>query len=163
MYRRLSNAISLKQWLQSIKDVLGFSVNNECDEKAFRFLLENEVKRSERSGYSCQVLLVWRVNSDGRIVPLESSFGKIVMASLSQSLRDTDYVGWYRQGLVIGGVLTVVGRNSAAGLFNPYQRKLLQHFEARLGVEEASRLRVLVCHPHELGAAKSGLEDFVKA
>ena len=163
MYRAVGSLTSIRKLIQSMKDWLSFSKGDECDEKSFRSLLENESKRSDRSGYFCQVLLVFRISSEQRIVPMGPGLGRVVMARLSQCLRETDYVGWYRQDLVVGGVLTAVGKNHTADLFDPSQRSLLQILQSRLGAEEASRLRVIVCQPHELGQVKLGLDDIFES
>ena len=75
------------------------------NEEAFHYLLEGE---SKRSGHLYHILLIYCSNEQGILIAMESNLAKTVIAALSRSLRDTDYIGWYRAGLVVGGVLTVV-------------------------------------------------------
>ena len=109
---------------ESMKDMANLTRSVAYNEKAFRYLLESESKRSERSGHLYQILLVYRTNAQGAIVRMDPDIAKTVIAALSRSLRDTDYIGWYRAECVVGGVLTVVGRDSVADLFNRLRPRL---------------------------------------
>ena len=139
-----------------MKDMANLTRSVAYNEKAFRYLLESESKRSERSGHLYQILLVYRTNAQGAIVRMDPDIAKTVIAALSRSLRDTDYIGWYRAECVAGGVLTVVGRDSVADLFNRLRPRLREILRAELGVEGSGCLQIRVCQHHELEEVEIG-------
>jgi hypothetical protein len=77
-------------------------------ETVYRDLVRREFKRAQRSGQLCQSLHVYCTNSQGLIVPLGSQLAGKAISLLSMSIRDTDYIGWYRHGRIIGVLLTTV-------------------------------------------------------
>ena len=107
-----------------------FSQSGAYNQEAFRYLLESESKRSERSGYFCQILLVYWTDAQGRIVQMDSHVAKTVMAALSRSLRETDYIGWYRDGRIVGAVLTVLAEESMAQVATQLQKRLVEILRA---------------------------------
>lgn len=119
-------------------------------EEAFRYLLDNESRRSERSGHLCQVLLVYRADVQGAVVPMSPAVAETVLAMLSRNLRDTDYIGWYRDGMVVGGVLTLLGRDSAVDAGVRLRATLTAILLAELGQEESHCVQVRVCQQHEV-------------
>ena len=74
--------------------------------------IRHEAKRSERSGHLCRILLVYRTNAQGLAVPLGAELSDKILWALSRNSRDTDYVGWYRQGRIIGVLMTTLLRDS---------------------------------------------------
>ena len=107
-----------------MKGMASLTQSGAYNEEAFRYLLESESKRSERSGHLYQILLVYRTNAQGAIVPMDPDIAQTVIAAMSRCLRDTDYIGWYHEGRVVGGVLTVVGRDSVADVCNRLRPRL---------------------------------------
>jgi hypothetical protein len=79
-----------------------------------------------------------------------------VIEASFRSLRETDYIGWYRDERVIGAVLTVLVQKSMAQLFTNLQPRLAENIRAKLGVEEISRLQIRVCRHYELEGIESG-------
>ncbi len=79
---------------------------NAYDEQSFRFFLEAECRRSEANGCSGLLLLVEFKSSKSNI---DEKLAARIFASLSRCLRETDFFGWYRDGRVIGAVLTQPG------------------------------------------------------
>jgi hypothetical protein len=72
------------------------------DEQAFRYFLSVERARSERSNRPFLLLLLdLKTTSEGPCDP-----GVRLFEALWSCLRDTDFIGWYRSGRVIGAVLT---------------------------------------------------------
>jgi len=160
MSQVLFNMFSLSGMTLLAKSLASFSKSSPYDEKSFRYLLESESKRSERSSYFCQILLVYRIDPQGRIAKMDSPVAKFVMAALSQCLRETDYIGWYRQALVAGGVLTIVRRDAGTELFSRLQRNLAASLRVQLGAEEVSRLEIRMCRHDELATNQLGEESF---
>jgi hypothetical protein len=111
-------------------------------EEVFRYLLESESKRSERSGHLCRILLVYRTDAEGAIVAMEPKVVTMVLAALSRNLRDTDYIGWYREGRVVGGVLTLLGRESLADGCSRVRTSLVDILQSELGLEESRPVQI---------------------
>src|SRR5713101_5784409 len=87
------NMFSASRLNGSMKGMASFSQSGTYNQEAFRYLLESESKRSERSGHFCQILLVYWSDAQGRIVQMDSHVAKTVMVALSRSLRETDNIG----------------------------------------------------------------------
>ena len=124
--------------------------NGVCHEDAFHYLLKAEAKRSQRSGQNYHILLVYRSQAQGSITPMHVYVSGVVLDALAQSLRETDYIGWYREGQVIGGVLTVVGQDSIAEVFKRVQQRMKEVLIAKLGSEESQCFHLRLCQQHEL-------------
>jgi hypothetical protein len=149
------NMFSASRLNGSMKGMASFFQSGAYDQETFRYLLESESKRSERSDHFCQILLVYWTDAQGRIVQMDSHVAKTVMAALSRSLRETDYIGWYRDGHIVGAVLTVLVEESMAQVSIHLQPRLVEILRAELGVEETSRLQIRVCQHHELEGVES--------
>jgi len=74
-------------------------------EEAFRYLLAIERKRAERSGRSFLLLLVDLKHDTGQPMRIDATIAANLFAGLSAALRETDFIGWYREGRVAGAVL----------------------------------------------------------
>ena len=154
------NMFSASRLSEGRKSTERFSQIGAYNQEAFRYLLESESIRSKRSGYLCQILLVFWIDAQGRIVQMDSYAAKTVMAALSRSLRDTDYIGWYREGRIAGAVLTVLVQESMAKVVTHLQPRLLDIIRAKLGIKETSLLQIRVCQHHELEGIASGEGTF---
>jgi len=77
------------------------------DQEAFGYLLAVEQQRSARSASSFHLLLVSSRDArpDGPAAFAPATAARIVGA-LSASVRDSDFIGWYRESGTIGAVLT---------------------------------------------------------
>jgi hypothetical protein len=78
-----------------------------------------------------------------------------VVKALLHTLRETDYIGWYLEGRIVGGVLTVLGQDSAVEVSGRIQQRLMDILQVELGVKENSRLQIRVCQYHELEGIES--------
>ena len=87
---------------------------------------------------------------------MDSHVAKAVMAASSRSLRETDYIGWYRDGHIVGAVLTVLVQETMAQVATHLKPRLVEIIRTELGVEETSRLQIRVCQYHELQGIESG-------
>lgn len=139
-----------------MKGTASLAESGAYNQEAFRYLLEGESKRSERSGRFCQLLLVCSTDEHGRIVQMNADVAKTVIAAASCSFRETDYIGWYRDGFVVGAVLTVLTQESMALVPTQLQPRLVECLRAELGIAEFSRLQISVCEPHDLGPGVKG-------
>jgi len=75
-------------------------------EEAFQHLLSIEFKRSERARRSFLLLLLDLEERTGTHSEIPPHVAVTLFSGLAHCLRETDFVGWYRQGRVIGAVLT---------------------------------------------------------
>lgn len=124
-------------------------------EQAFQHLLVSESKRSRRSGYFFKVLLIYSTDKQGLIVQMDRDMADRVVKALLRTLRETDYVGWYLGERIIGGVLTVLGKDSAVEVSVRIQQRLLEILRAEVSVEKNSRLQTRICQPHEFEGIES--------
>ena len=79
------------------------------NEETFQFFLELDKKRAVRSGRSFLLLLV-----EGKETESLSEGSDRLFEALRRSLRETDYVGWYRANRVVGAVLTYTGEQACS-------------------------------------------------
>src|SRR5438128_9964494 len=79
------------------------------NEQAFRYFLAIERKRSERSGHPFLLLLVDLKEQEGAKASLDSMVANNLFSNLRLCLRETDFVGWYREERVAGAVLIELG------------------------------------------------------
>lgn len=125
------------------------------NEQAFRYLLSSESKRSKLSGHSFATLLIYSTDKQGLIVQMDRDVADTVVKALFRSLRETDYIGWYREGYIVGGVLTVLEQDSAVEVSGRLQQRVMDILPARVSAEENSRLQIKVCQCHELDGIRN--------
>ena len=126
------------------------------NEEAFQYLLASESKRSVRSGYSFNILLVYSINKQGLIVQMDREVVDTVAEALFRTVRETDYIGWYLEGRIVGGVLTVLGQDSKVEVSARIQQRLMEIFRAEVSVEKIGRLQIRICQHHELEGIEYG-------
>lgn len=141
-----------------MKGMESFSRSGAYNQEAFRYLLESESKRSKRSGRFCQVLLIYSTDAQQRIVLMDSHVAKAVMVASSRSLRETDYVGWYRDGRIVGAVLTVLEQEAMVLVGDHIQKRLAGILQSKLSIEESRCLHIRVCQHDELEGVELGEE-----
>jgi hypothetical protein len=120
------------------------------DEAAFHYFMALERSRADRAERSLSLLLV-KLRKDspaGDWMP--PAMAAKVFAGLWASLRDVDFVGWYREGRVIGAIL--VQGDEAADLpgLSTVAERVRRLLAERLPVPIASRLRVRGVALHSL-------------
>jgi hypothetical protein len=125
----------------------GFALTGDgaaYNEEAFRFLLDVERQRFEASGEPFVLMLIdRRAANDG----MNGAVGAGVFTSLTRSLRDTDVVGWYRHGGVIGAVLTHLGDAPVVNVSRQMADRVTRALVSDLPNEFARQLRVRVYQP----------------
>ena len=75
------------------------------NEPAFRHFLGIERRRAERTMGSVLLTLVTVRNGDGRRAKLAEGTAAAIFRGLGESVREIDFVGWFREGTVAGAVL----------------------------------------------------------
>jgi len=79
------------------------------NEEAFRYFLQVERKRATRSNSRFLVLLVDLTCDAQQNAHFDTATATNLFAAMLPCLRETDFIGWYRQGRVASAVLTQVG------------------------------------------------------
>lgn len=115
-------------------------------------LVRNEAKRSERSGHLCRVLLIYRADMQGQVVPFGSELVDKTISVLSRSCRDTDYIGWYRQGRILGVLMTAFRPNSARDGDDNLRTRLADSLHGVLPFTHDCSLQIRVLEQSELTA-----------
>ena len=121
-------------------------------ETAYRDLVHREFKRSERVGHLSRMLLVYRTDQHGLIEPLDSKFAARTIGLLSKNYRDTDYIGWYRQGRILGVLLTAFHPHSAKDGYAILKNRVRDGFAHTLGFTAYPSVQIRVLEPAELTA-----------
>ena len=118
-------------------------------EATFRYLLKSEFHRSQRSGLAHYLLLLYQVTPEGRITSIPARVIGSVESVLCRCLRETDYIGWYRDGRVMGGVLTAMGKESGAEQIESLRARIIDSLRNELGDKEGGGLQVQICSSDE--------------
>jgi hypothetical protein len=114
------------------------------NEEAFRYFLDLERRRAELSRRPLILLLVDLKRQPGVSTRVESGVAARLFSGLQQSLRDTDFVGWYSDGRVAGAVLTQPADVSGADAIGRVTPRVTAALRARLPRRVVRRLQVRV-------------------
>jgi hypothetical protein len=76
------------------------------NEQAFRHFLAIERKRAARASRSFLLLLVNLRKEPGQGATIGAKAASRLFSGLARSVREVDFIGWYRQERVAGAVLT---------------------------------------------------------
>lgn len=109
------------------------------NEEAFRHFLEIERKRSRSSDRPFLLVLVDLKGQSG----VEGISGRLFDA-LSLGLRETDFIGWYREGKVVGAVLTEHTSTAGANVADVVVARVTQLLTATIPHTLADRLQLRV-------------------
>lgn len=121
-------------------------------EEVFQGLVHSESKRSKRSGHLCTILLVYCTNAQGLVVSLESEPASKMISVLSMSIRDTDYVGWYRQNRIFGVLLTALRPESSREGCDTLKVRVADRLSGLRIFTDDHLLQIRVLEPGELTA-----------
>ncbi len=120
------------------------------NEAAFRYFLAMERKRSERSGRPVLLLLVDLKDQPGVSAPIDPVLARRLFAGLWGCLRESDFVGWYREGRVAGAVLTESRNRPRTDVARLVSQRVSDALCARVPSGVARRLRVRVYQDPEV-------------
>jgi|SRR5688500_18433992 hypothetical protein len=113
------------------------------NEAAFRYFLGIELHRAERSGHCVLLVLVSVRKADGGSVKLAPLAASKVFAGLGESVREVDFVGWFREGRVAAAALVQRVNPSADArqqIVSRLMKTLSNRFLATAGI---ARVRVV--------------------
>src|SRR5258705_4874484 len=111
-------------------------------EETFHEMLTLERRRAERSRKPFVLMLL----DAGAFVESRTadSMMQSVMAILLGSTRETDLVGWYKKGSVLGVIFTEIGLESKTPITDILRSKIANAMHTDLGRRIASKLRLAV-------------------
>lgn len=150
---------SVNLWRDRLSLLLGLTKGNRSSFSAHIYsetiygpLIHREAKRSERSGHVCRILLVYQTNAQGLVLPLEAELADETISVLSGCCRDTDYIGWYRQGRILGVLLTTLRLDSARDGCESLMARVEDRLRDALTFSADHSLQIRVLEQDELSA-----------
>ena len=114
------------------------------DEDTFLYFMAVERARAERSNHPLRLLFATLEAVPGTPAPIPSASASKLFRGLRMSLRETDVLGWYRQGCVAGAVLSERADRYRSDLSGAIQERVGEVLRRQLPSEVARRLRVRV-------------------
>ncbi len=124
------------------------------DEHHFVRMLRVERKRTERSGKPFMLVLV---ESEDEFSSYELLGG--VIGALESSSRETDSLGWYQTGSILGLLFTELGTSDPSVLEMIFE-KLAATLRSRIGAEDAEKIRVTYhIYPENIDDRTKGSAD----
>ena len=135
---------------ESLPSYSGFATGaagQAYNQTAFRHFLAIERKRAERSGRPLLLVLVAlrRSHADDR---LTGATAAAIFRGLGETVREVDFVGWFREGTVAGAILTqgsTAAEPTRTTVADRVTRVLRTHLPASLG--RSIRVRVVRFDP----------------
>jgi hypothetical protein len=113
-------------------------------EEAFQYFLEIERKRSERSNRPFLLMLIDFQRNRGSAPPLDAVTESSLFSGLSLCLRETDFMGWYREGRLAGAVLTQHSQPDGNDLSEVVRQRIGDELEKHFAFDLARSLQVRV-------------------
>ncbi|MGB8030192.1 MAG: sugar transferase [Terracidiphilus sp.] len=110
------------------------------DETTFRRMIAIERKRTERSKAPFVLMLLEAVGDRG---PKKNSITlNRVAAALLASSRDTDLVGWYKNGAIVGTLFTGLIVNDKRAVLDTFLAKVSAALQEELTADEFNQVRI---------------------
>ena len=110
-------------------------------EEAFHYFLELERKRCEAAHRPLVLLLIDRETGGAEI---DAATSAKVFSIVSRSVRDTDFIGWYREGRIVGAVLTQDTESARESLADVVRGSIIGKIENRFRAGSIRNLRLRV-------------------
>jgi len=107
-------------------------------EEAFHVILKLERRRAERSGkpFILMLLDAHQENGTARAILRQT------LAVLTSSTRETDPMGWYRDGAILGVIFTEVGNDEIGLIAETLRAKIRSNLQEQLGSETTEKIAV---------------------
>ena len=132
--------------LESVPAYAGFpggQIGQAYNEAAFRYFLDVDRWRAERSQRSLMLVLASVRQEPGRSAPLTHATAEDIFEGLASGVREVDFIGWYHEGRVAGAVLAQGGRVSDE-LPGAVAERILGALQRSLPANRAAKLHVRV-------------------
>jgi exopolysaccharide biosynthesis polyprenyl glycosylphosphotransferase len=137
-FRAMSSFSALSDFALRPRDSLKLQIPEILAESVFWKLLYCEQKRAERSS-RCFVLMLADIGAVLQADHTAKTLREIVTA-LSQSSRETDVAGWYREGRVLGVMYTDYGDRSPAAFTRSTRARVTESLKRRLLPETVEQI-----------------------
>jgi exopolysaccharide biosynthesis polyprenyl glycosylphosphotransferase len=110
------------------------------DEASFQGLLTRERRRAERSRNPFVLMLLdaYHENGTARALLMDAA------AALMASVRETDAIGWYKEGAILGVIFTEIGGTNAVTSEDKLRSKFQEELQQKLGVEKTAKILMSV-------------------
>ncbi len=119
------------------------------NEEAFQYLLSVEYKRFARSQRPFVLALIEEAAAAPESPRMDSAVSTKVFAALAHALRETDVIGWYRDGRVVGALLTHLGDPPITEVSRLMSDKITRALHEELPGRSADRLTAKLYQPYE--------------
>ena len=113
-------------------------------EAAFHYFLDIECARAVRSTRRSVLLRVDLKDADGASCWMSDATSERLCLALAESLRETDFIGWYEDQRVAGAVLTEVTEEHQNDSVRRAVNRLRRCFDTHFPVAMSSRLDIRV-------------------
>jgi len=120
-------------------------IEGAYNEEAFNYFLQIERRRAELTGRSFLLLLIDLKNgSRSADAEADDDTADRVFSALVSCLRDTDFIGWYQEGRIAGGVLTQDAAGTASNSADSVVERVRAALAARVsdGAIQHQQVRV---------------------
>jgi hypothetical protein len=114
------------------------------DEAAFLYFLDVERARAGRANVPLHMLFATVEPEPGKPVPIPASSAARLFAGIKGAVRDTDVVGWYRQGHVASAVLSARPDGHPADVAQLLERRVGEGLRRTVPRRVAKDLRIRV-------------------
>ena len=121
-------------------DTTAAAERTPMDEKNFRWMIAIERKRTERSKSPFLLMLLEAVNEDG--TNKNGATLHRVSAALLSSSRDTDLIGWYKEGIIVGALFTGLVVNDKRAILDTFLTKVTATLREELSEEQFNQVRI---------------------
>ena len=119
------------------------------NEEAFHYLMAIEYKRFGRSKRPFVLALIEEATAAPEPPRMGPAVSTTVLAALAHALRETDVIGWYREGRVVGALLTHLGNRPLDEVSRLMSGKITQALNEGVSGRSADRLAVKIYQPYE--------------
>jgi len=116
------------------------AVRSVLSEEAFRRMISLERKRTERS-HKPFLLMLLDMGAEISANNGAGSLGKI-LSVLALATRETDVVGWYMDGVVVGAMFTEIDLEEKKQVLNTVQGRVRRALEDNLDLERINQISV---------------------
>jgi hypothetical protein len=127
----------------------------EYDEETFVYFLAIERARAGLVKQPPRLLLATLEPVSGQPAPIPPASAARLFEGLRMSLRDTDIMGWYRQGRVAGAVLSACDDAPESEMSDLIEQRVGDTLRQRLPSNAARSLRVRVVQQGPLRVANA--------
>ena len=105
-------------------------------EDVFQAMLTRERRRAERSRKPFVLMLLDAHRENG----LADKILRQALAAIGSATRQTDVVGWYKQGAIVGAIFTELGNEEIGGIAEALKAKVRSCIGESLGREMAAKI-----------------------